>query len=108
LSNGPIVQYLGFAAKPQAREYTLNVREAGQEREFRLDIANEAFISHRARYQDAPGICAARLHAELTASSNRPAETQFHITDEELDKFRESHSPKIGQNVWGKKPQENF
>ncbi len=91
MSDSPLVQYMGFAAKPQAREYIFNVREAGQEREFRLNIANEAFISHRARYQDAPGICAARLHAELTASSNHPAETQFHITDAELAKFRESH-----------------
>jgi len=36
------------------REYTFNVREAGSEREFTLSIENAAFVSHRARYQDAP------------------------------------------------------
>jgi hypothetical protein len=61
-------------------EYTFSVREAGEEREFRLNITNEAFVSHRARYQDAPGICSARLHAELSAFSNHPPETKFDIT----------------------------
>lgn len=89
MSNGVIVQYLGFEAKPLAREYTFNVREAGEERKFTLNIANEAFLSHRARYQDAPGICAVRLHAELTAFSNHPPETQYEITGAELDNYRE-------------------
>lgn len=108
MSNGIIVQYVGFQAKPLVREYKFNVREAGEEREFRLNITNQAFVSHRARYQDAPGICAARLNAELTAFSNHPPETQFDITDAELNNYRESRSPKVGQNLWGRKPQENF
>ena len=80
MSNGPIIQYIGFQAKPQTRQYAFNVREAGVEREFTLDIANEAFVSHRARYQDAPAICALRLHAELAAHSNHPPDTRFVIT----------------------------
>jgi hypothetical protein len=107
-SNDIIVQYVGFRAKPLVREYTFKVREAGEEREFRLNITNEAFVSHRARYQDAPGICSVRLHAELAASSNHPPGTLFDITSAELDHYRESHSPKVAQNPWGRKPQENF
>ena len=109
MSDRVIVQYMGFEAKPLVREYTFNVREAGEEREFRLNIANEAFVSRRARYQDAPGICALRLHAELTAFSNHPPETQFDITGAELDSFRESRSPKaVGIPPWRKKVQEDF
>lgn len=108
MSAGPIVQYVGFEAKPLVREYTFHVREAGEEREFRLNIANEAFVSHRASYQDAPGICAVRLHAELAAFSNHPPETQFDITSAELDTYRESRLPKGGRSPWSRKPQENF
>jgi hypothetical protein len=90
-------------------EYTFSVREAGEEREFRLNITNEAFVSHRARYQDAPGICSARLHAELSAFSNHPPETKFDITDAELDSYQQSRSPKAAQNLWGRKPpQDDF
>ena len=54
MSDAVIVQYRGFEVKTLVREYTFNVREAGSEREFTLSIENEAFVSHRARYQDAP------------------------------------------------------
>jgi len=103
-TNPVIVQYLGFRAASLGREYTFNVREAGGEREFIINIANEAFTSHRARYQDAPGICAARLHAELAAFSNHPPGTRFEITGTELDTYRESHKPLKP----GRKTQENF
>jgi hypothetical protein len=102
-----IVQYVGFQAKPLSREYTFNVRGAGEDREFTLNIANEAFVSHRASYQDAPAICAQRLQAELAAHSNHPLETQYVISSAELDTYRESRSPK-GAKPWTKKPQDNF
>jgi hypothetical protein len=110
MSNGPIVQYLGFQAKPQVREYTFNVREAGVEREFTLKIANEAFVAHRARYQDAPAICALRLNAELASHSNHPQETQFVITTAELDEYRGSRAGKPAEyslSGW-KKAQDDF
>jgi hypothetical protein len=108
MNNSVTVQYVGFQAKPLVREYTFNVREQGEVREFRLNIANEAFVSHRARYQDAPGICAVRLNAELTAFSNHPPETQFDITGAELDKYRESHSPKAPPSPYGRQAREAF
>jgi hypothetical protein len=102
-----IVQYIGFQVKQLTREYTFNVRGAGEDREFTLNIANEAFVSHRASYQDAPGICSQRLQAELAAHSNHPLETQYAISSAELDTYRESRSPK-GVKPWTKKPLENF
>jgi hypothetical protein len=108
MSTGIIVQYVGFQAKPLSREYTFNVRGGGEDREFTLKIANEAFVSHRARYQDAPGICAERLQAELAAHSNHPLETQYVITGAELDTFRETRTPKGSQKLWGRKPQDDY
>jgi hypothetical protein len=101
MSSGILIQYVGFQAKSLRREYRFNVREAGQDREFTLNIANEAFVSRRARYQDAPGICAARLQAELAAFSNHPPKTRFEITGPELDTYREAHAkpPKPGRKA---------
>jgi len=108
VSTGIIVQYVGFQAKPLARAYTFNVREAGEDREFTLDIANEAFVSHRARYQDAPSICSERLQAELAAHSNHPPDTQYVITGAELDQYRTSRAPKGVQSPYGRKAREDF
>jgi hypothetical protein len=103
-----IVQYIGFQAKPLSREYTFHVRGGGEEREFTLNIENEAFVSHRASYQDAPGICAEKLQAELAAHANHPPETQYVITSAELDTFRLARAPKGGQKLWAKKPQNDY
>src|SRR5260370_33424882 len=104
MSSGIIMQYMGFEAKRLTREYTFNVREAGQEREFRLNIANEAFVSHRASYQDAPGICAQRLQVELATYSNHPPETAYEITGAELDSYRQA---RLRQKNCGR-PQDNL
>jgi hypothetical protein len=94
MNDGLIVQYLGFQAKQLAREYSFQVREAGAEREFTLSIANEAFLSHMARYQDGPDICAQRLQAELAANANHPSQTEYVITSAELDSYRTSRAVK--------------
>ncbi|HWS97554.1 MAG TPA: hypothetical protein VN620_13895 [Candidatus Methylomirabilis sp.] len=89
-----IIQYLGFQAKQLVREYSFQVREAGAEREFTLNIANEAFVSHLVRYQDGPDICAQRLQAELAAHANHPLQTEYVITSAELDSYRISRAVK--------------
>jgi hypothetical protein len=104
MSSEIIVQYKGFQAKLRAREYTFNVREAGEDREFTLNIANEAFISHRASYQDAPGICAQKLQFELATYSNRPPQTHYDISIAELDSYTQAHTPR---KSW-RKPESNF
>ena len=109
MSNEIFVQYVGFEPKAQVREYTFNVREAGEVREFKVNIPNEAFLSRRAKYQDAPAICSIRLNAELAAHANHPTETQFVITGAELDSYLATRSPKISRGATGwKKAQENF
>jgi hypothetical protein len=108
MSESAIVQYRGFEVKLLVREYTFNVREAGSEREFTLSIENEAFVSRRARYQDAPSICSLRLNAELLAHANQPLESQFAITSAELDTFRVARAPKIPLSPYGRKPLEDY
>jgi hypothetical protein len=89
------VQFVGFETKVLVREYTFKVREpAGASREFTLTIANEAFVSHRARYQDGPGICSLRLHRELAAHENYPSTTAFCVTEEELADFHSARTKK--------------
>jgi len=96
-----LVQYVGFESKPSVREYTFTVKDAGSERrEFTFSIENEAFASHRVRYQDAPSICSLKLHAELAAFANHPSETCYRVTGAELDSFREAHSPKPVRNLY--------
>jgi len=104
-----IVKYMGFKPMSMAREYTFQVSEDGADREFRLNISNDAFVSHRARYQDAPAICSERLQAELAAHSNHPPTTEYEITAAELEKYMERRYPKIARSVFGwKKAQEDF
>ena len=88
-----ILQFVGYEVKTRDREYTFHVKEAGEVREFILSIANAAFDSRRARFQDAPGICSAKLHRELAACAQLPSKTKFRITETDLDDYREAHAP---------------
>jgi hypothetical protein len=108
MSGSILVQYVGFRTNTLSREYTFNVRGDGEDREFTINIANEAFVSHRARYQDAPAICAELLQAELAAHENHPLETQYVITSAELETYRAARSPKDGQKPWSRKPQAEY
>lgn len=92
MNDGIIVQYLGFRARQLVREYSFQVREAGAEREFTLSIANDAFLSRLARYQDGPDICAQRLQTELAAHANHPSQTEYVITSDELNSYRTSRA----------------
>jgi hypothetical protein len=109
MSDSLIVQFVGYEVSPLEREYRFSVRESRNEaREFTLTIANAAFDCRRARYQDAPDICSARLRRELAADGNHPSNTHFQITDQELDDYRGRHSPKTSQSPYKKKPKEEY
>ena len=92
------IQYVGFHPTASVREYTFCVLpssiETGARREFTLTIANEAFLSHRARYQDGPDICFSKLQSELGGEPQRPLTMRFGVSDQDLENYREAHSPK--------------
>ena len=90
-----IVQYVGFTVGNLAREFSFVVRDAaGQPRDYTVTITNEAFVSHRARYQDGPIICSLRLHRELATNASDLSGTEFCITDLELADYHSHSSPK--------------
>jgi hypothetical protein len=101
MSDTILIEYRGFKPKPLVREYTFSVRESAMEpQECTLTIANEAFDSHRARYQDAPDICSLKLRRELAANANHLPKTHYRITDAELDDYRIAHGPKPARNLY--------
>jgi hypothetical protein len=100
------VEFVGFESKKLVREYTFTVREGTIEpREYTLTITNEAFVSRRVRYQDAPDICSHKLHRELAASENHPEATHFRLSDAELEDYRTSHAHKPAKYPYAPKPE---
>jgi len=83
-----IVKYMGFKPTSLAREYTFQVSEDGADREFTLNISNDAFVSHRARYQDAPAICSERLQLETMRSRLRNYRTTWNGGIQKSDEVR--------------------
>ena len=84
-----LMQYLGFESKNRGREYAFQVQYAADDiRDFKLMISNEAFTSHRVRYQDGPDVCSLKLRRELAANANHSSKTRFLVTNVELDDYR--------------------
>jgi hypothetical protein len=104
-----VVQYVGFKAKKVVREYSFLVRETAREpREFTFTILNEAFETHRARYQDAPDICSLKLRRELADPLNQPLKSHYRISETELDSYRDSHFPKSTKSLFPRKTSPGF
>ncbi len=91
------VEYIGFRAATRAREYRLRVTETpGEHQVFTVVIPNEAFLSRRVRYQDAPEICFWKLQRALEGSTeeNEPPAQRLEVTNAELEEYRVAHTPK--------------
>lgn len=109
MSDSILMQYLGFESKNQAREYAFQVRYTAEDvRDFTLTILNEAFVSGRVRYQDAPDVCSLKLRRELIANANLPTDTNFPITNSELDEYRVGHTSKSSKSHYAFKPREDL
>ena len=90
------VEYVSFKASEATREYHLRVRRGTDIHDFTVAIPNEAFLSGRVRYQDAPDVCFLKVQRELAAGGEdgtfpSPA---LRMTDQELEEYRVSHTPK--------------
>ena len=105
MSESVVLQYVGFESQGAVREYAFTVRGTdGAFSEFFVTIANDAFMAHRVRYQDAPEICSLRLHREFATRTDHPPSTRFSVTDAELADYKEAHTPKskTGASAHGK------
>lgn len=95
----PQVQYIGFTTKDSSREYTLRLRaNGGEPRDFVVAITSEAFIAHRARYQDGPDICFLKLQKELLAAGDGLPAAYLSVTDADLEEYRVAHAPRAPQS----------
>lgn len=100
MSDEVVLQYLGFESIGAVREYAFTLRGAdGASSEYFVTIANDAFVAHRVRYQDAPDICSLRLHREFATTRDRPPSTRFSVTDTELADYKDTHAPKSKPRV---------
>ena len=63
------IRYMGFECTSAGRAYRLRVEGPGDPREFTLTIPNVAFEDRKARFQDAPDLCFARLQRELATNA---------------------------------------
>jgi hypothetical protein len=89
------VEYQDFTAGEATRQYHLRVRRGADSHYFTVAIPNEAFLSGRVRYQDAPDICYLKIQRELAAcgEDGLPA-PELSLTDQELEEYRVAHTPK--------------
>jgi hypothetical protein len=95
VSDVVVLQYVGFESKGAVREYAFTLRgTAGAFSEYFVTIANDAFVAHRVRYQDAPDICSLRLHREFATRTDYPPSTRFSVTDAELADYKVAHTAK--------------
>jgi hypothetical protein len=94
----PHVEYVGFTSTGTAREYTLRVRPVtGEPHDVKLSIPNEAFLTRRIRYQDAPDVCFLRLQREMTELLGGMPEPHLRVTDQDLEEYRVAHAPRAPQ-----------
>jgi hypothetical protein len=89
------LEYVGFVTRGTQREYTLRLRRpGGEEQDFVLAIPLDAFLTRRARFQDAPDICFRKLQRALAASPDSlPASVQS-VSDAELDEYQKATAPR--------------
>lgn len=109
MRNETLIQFLGFRTRPHLREYTFQVRGIGETPlEFHLTIPHEAFLTHRARYQDAPDICTHWIQRELTATGGAAPRTRCAISDADLEAYRLAHTPKAKRGLMYKPSRDAF
>lgn len=109
VSDTLLLQYVGFESQGAVREYAFTVRgKDGAFSEYFVTIANDAFVAHRVRYQDAPEICSLRLHREFAAGSDHPPSAHFSVTDAELADYKEAHAPKSKPGASARKEDQQF
>ncbi len=100
MSDAVVLQYVGFESRGAVREYAFILRGTdGASSEYFVTIANDAFVAHRVRYQDAPDICSLRLHREFATRTDHPPSTRFSVTDAELADYKTAHAPKTKPSV---------
>jgi hypothetical protein len=97
------IQYLGFQSKQRGRDYAyLVTNKQSEQRTFTFSISAEALLEGRVRYQDAASVCYQKLQKALELETvEQPLPRYAKISIQELDEYRELHSPPKRHNQWG-------
>ena len=86
------VRYLGFHNTDIGRAYSLRVDSAGTPRTITVTIPHAAFGAKKARFQDAPELCFAKLQRAIAEHAELPDGLELVIGLEELDEYRDAQS----------------
>ncbi len=89
----PSVEYVGFKALPDHRQYTLRARTAEASRDYTVSIPNSLFLAGLAKFQDGPELAYQKLQREMAAQDTDPDDDSFTVTEAEFEAFREAHRP---------------
>ena len=87
------VEYVGFQATADCRQYRLRARSAESSRDYTVSIPNALFVAGRAKFQDGPELAYQKLQREMAAQDAAPAQDSFMVTEAEFEAFREAHRP---------------
>lgn len=89
-TRAPSIRYMGFECTKDGRAYRLRVEGTGEARLVTITIPTAAFASRKARFQDAPELCYARLQRQLTDDPAFEDGLELVLTLEEMDAYREA------------------
>lgn len=88
------LEYIGFVTQGEQREYTVRLRQpGGANQDFVLAVPLEAFLSRRARFQDAPDICFRIMQRALADSPESLPPLFRNVSDDDLDAYRQATAP---------------
>jgi hypothetical protein len=98
------VRYLGFRNTDLGRAYSLRVDAAGTPRTITVTIPHTAFSARKARFQDAPELCFAKLQRALAEQTDLPDGLELVIGLEELDEYRDAQSRRVPERKKRNRP----
>jgi hypothetical protein len=107
VSDAVDLRCVGFECKGAAHEYAFTVRGTdGAFSERLVTLANDAFLAHHARYQDAPEICSLRLDRKFAAGSAPLPSARFSVTEAEPADGKDARAPKSNRSASAHRGQE--
>lgn len=92
------IQYVGFSVAATSRIYGFRVIDAPEKiREFTVTVQLKAFGSTLLKFQDAPGLCSARLKRELEGETQESrAEPRLRIEEQDIREYIGRYYPRKG------------
>jgi hypothetical protein len=98
------VRYLGFRNTDLGRAYSLRVDAAGVPRTITVTIPHSAFEAKKARFQDAPELCFARLQRALVEQDELPDGLEMVLGLAEIEEYRDAQSRRVPERKRRNRP----